>query len=185
MLENIVTLENIAFTLLWIGGFGSVWSSIANVITGTKRQRLVERWNCSGSYVYAHQEYGRVTYNQHLWRVFTFRSAKSLYGPLTQGFWNHIGNNVKTYDKYWWRCYQEIYLKLDAADVLERRTRYYMARGTKYGMTLPFALERLGVDIPSWLKFTEEEQAKSILPTNAGAEEYDQIMAAQEIVEHL
>ena len=177
MLENIVTLENIAFTLLWIGGFGSVWSSIANVITGTKRQRLVERWNCSGSYVYAHQEYGRVTYNQHLWRVFTFRSAKSLYGPLTQGFWNHIGNNVKTYDKYWWRCYQEIYLKL-VGGKRDRQVRYYMG----HGVSLPYALERAGLDIPSWLASTEEKQAKSISPMIEGAEEYDRIMAAQEIM---
>ena len=181
MLENIVTLENIAFTLLMIGGFGSVWGLIASFITGSKRQRLVERWNCSGSYVYAHQEYSRVTYNQHLWRVFTFRSAKSLYGPLTQGIWNYTGNNVNTYDKFWWRCYQEIYINLARDGEMEQRTRYYMDFG-KYGATLPFALERAGLDIPKWLASTEGKQAKSISPTIAGAEEYDQIMAAQELM---
>src|SRR6266446_2697882 len=159
------TFDIIVWTLLMIGGFGSVWGLIASFITGSKRQRLVERWNCSGSYVYAHQEYGRVTYNQHLWRVFTFRSAKSLYGPLTQGFWNHIGNNVKTYDKYWWRCYQEIYLKL-VGGKRDRQVRYYMSR---YETALPYALEIAGIDIPQWLKITEEKQAKSISPTNAGA----------------
>ena len=180
-------LENIAFTLLLICGFGSVWSLIAHFITGIKRQRLIALWNCSGSYVYAHQEYSRVTYNQHFWRLFTFRSAKSLYGPLTQGIWNYTGNNVNTYDKFWWRCYQEIYLKLNLkfamAREMEQLTRYYMARGQN-GMTLPYALERTGIDITSWLASTEEEQAKSISPMSAGAEEYDSIIAAQDIMEH-
>jgi len=49
-------LENIAFALLLICGFGSVWSLIAHFITGTKRQRLIALWNYSGSHVYAHKE---------------------------------------------------------------------------------------------------------------------------------
>ena len=170
-------LENIAFTLLLICGFGSVWSLIANFITGIKRQQLIALWNCSGSHVYAHQEYNRVTYNQHFWRLFTFRSAKSLYGPLTQGIWNYTGN-MNAYDKYWWRCYQEIYLKLPMDGKRERQIRYYMGHGVR----LPCALDRAGIDIPSWLASTEGKQAKSISPTIAGAEEYDQIMAAQELM---
>src|SRR6267154_5116147 len=165
MLEKIAF--TLLFTLLWVVGLGSVWGLIANLITGNQRQRLVERWNFSGSHVYAHQEYSLVTYDQHLWRLFTFRSAKSLYGPLTQGVWYHTGNNVNSYDKYWWRCYQEIYLKLYGER--GRKVRYYMARGQKYGATLPFALEMAGIDIPSWLASTEGKQAKSISPTIAGA----------------
>src|SRR6266576_94263 len=133
-------LENIAFTLLLVGGFGSVWGLIANLITGTKRQRLVERRSYSGGHGYAHKEFNRVTHNQHFRRLVTFRSAKSLYEPLTQGIWYHAGNNVKTYDKYWWRCYQEIYLKLGAGLEIEQLTRHYMDRGQN-GMTLPYALE--------------------------------------------
>ena len=174
-------LENIAFTLLFVGGFGSIWGLIADLITGRERQRLVKLWSYSGSHVHAHKEYNRVTYHQHFRRVFTFRSAKSLYGPLTQGIWYHTGNNVNTYDKYWWRCYQEIYLRLDSE--MERLTRYYMDFG-KYGATLPFALERAGLDIPSWLAITEEKKGKGMSPTIAGAEEYDQIMAMQDIMEH-
>ncbi len=176
-------LENIAFILLWVGGFGSVWGLIAHFITGSKRHRLIEHWNCSGSQFYAHREYSRVTYNQHFWRVFIFRSAKSLYGPLTQGIWNYTGNNVNTYDKYWWRCYQEIYLKLPMGGKRDRQIRYYMDYG-KYGATLPFALERAGINIDAWLASTEGKQAKSISPTSAGAEEYDQIMTMQDIMEH-
>ena len=174
-------LETIAFALLCIGGFGSVWSIIANLITGTKRQRLVELWSYSGSHVYAHQEYNQVTYNQHFWRVFTFRSAKSLYGPLTQGIWNHTGRTVNTYDKYWWRCYQEIYLKLVIDGEMEQRTRYYMDYG-KYGATLPFALERAGIGVDAWLEASGKKQAKSISPMIEGAEEYEEIIAAQEIM---
>src|SRR6266478_1587838 len=89
-----------------------IWGLIAESITSRKRVHLIDHWGHSGDSSLAGDEYSRVTYKEHFWSVFFFRGAKSLYGPLLQGVWSHTSNNMNTYDKFWWRCYNEIYLKL-------------------------------------------------------------------------
>ncbi len=82
-------------TIVWI------WFCISNYITAHTRRHIINHWRHSGSDIYAHKEFDLVTYNLHSWRVFSFRSAKFLYGPLTQGIWNRTGNNMNTYDMHW------------------------------------------------------------------------------------
>ncbi len=134
--------------IAWGIGLIGVWGVIANVITSNKRRRLIQLRGHTGCIVYARQEYELVTYNQHFWRVFTFRSARSLYGPLIQGVWNHTINNMNTYDKHWWRCYHEIYLKQNART--KKKTRYYMSSNL-FGSPLPFALAQAGINLNEWL----------------------------------
>ena len=161
-------------TIVWI------WFCISNFVATRTRRHLINHWGHSGSDIYAHKEFDLVTCNQHFWRVFTFRSAKFLYGPLTQGIWNHTGNNMNTHNEHWWRCYLEIYLKLDPDGEINRTVRDYLFRGN----SLPSALERAGIDVYAWFEtLDEQKEGKNISPMIAGAEEYDQVMAVQEIME--
>ena len=174
-------IVDLIFWLFFLGLVVGIWGLVANDIAGRKRDQLIDRWQLSGHYSLARDEYNRVTYNEHHWRVFTFRSACCLYGPLLQGVWNHSSNNMNTYDEWWWRCYNEIYLKLDRDGNIRRKTRVYMARGD----SLPAALMLAGIDLDEWLLGQDKVAPPPKFAMTGGAEEYEQIIIAQELMEGL
>lgn len=74
----------IVVSLVFVGG---IWALICNEVTHKQRVRLIDArprgcqyWACSA-------EWERVSYDQHLLRLLTFRNPRHLYGPLTQQIW--------------------------------------------------------------------------------------------------
>ncbi len=67
--------------------FVALWLWFCNEITYRQRMRLINRrprgaefWDYCG-------EWGAVTYDRHLWTMFSLRNPRHLYGPLTQKIW--------------------------------------------------------------------------------------------------
>ncbi len=156
-----------------------VWAHIANEITSLKRGHLVNHWVYSGNVGLAYDEFNLVDFKDHYWRVFFFRSARVLYGPLLQGVWNHSSNNVNTYDEWWWRCYNEIYLKLTKGGNTIKNTRAYLARGN----SLPVALTFSGISVEEWLLAEDKVIPPPKFSMTDGVEEYEAIMQTQELME--
>jgi hypothetical protein len=165
-----------------------VWGMISNCLTYRKRMQLVDRWQYSGDFYLARDEFDLVSNNQHYWRVFFLKSPRSLYGPLIQGIWDYnpvtspgTSSPFVKYNDYWWRCYKEIYLKLQYNWITSKKTRKYMAiRNHRY--FLPVALAAAGLDPEELLPPKEKVTPEEKFSMQAGAEEYDQILAAQELI---
>jgi len=155
------------------------WAHIANEITSRKRCHLVDHWAHSGNAGLAYDEFNLVDFKDHYWRVFFFRSARVLYGPLLQGVWDHTSNNVNTYDAFWWRCYKEVYMKFARDGNTIKKTRSYLARG----FALPNALMGSGIHLNEWLLAEDQVAPPPEFSMRDGAEEYDQIMQTQELME--
>lgn len=150
----------------------SLW---ANARTGRKRRELIDRWK-NTDHQLAVEEYNRVDYSDHHRALLLFRNPKKLYGPLTQGIWNDDVKQV--YSPYWWRCYNEVYLehrdwqkRINAANTCNNPNNY-----------LPAILRRVGLNIHQLLGEREDEGPPKFSMID-GADEYDQIIAAQEIME--
>ena len=155
-----------------------IWMTICSKMTANKREHLIDNWY----HVLGHpnagtwmiQEFELVSFQRHCWRLFFFRSAKSLYGPLVQSVWTFSGNCV-TRDEDWWDCYQYVYLKM--AKPSQDRVRRIMA----YGSGLKYSLDCI-CNIPHWIEqFKPESQPKFSM--NDGVEEYEAAMAAQELMQ--
>ena len=156
-----------------------VWAHIANEITSLKRGHLVNHWVYSGNVGLAYDEFNLVDFKDHYWRVFFFRSARVLYGPLLQGVWDHTSNNVNTYDAFWWRCYKEVYMKFARDGNTIKKTRSYLARG----FALPNALMGSGIHLNEWLLAEDQAAPSPKFSMMGGAEEYEAIMQTQELME--
>ena len=157
------------------------WAHIANEITSRKRCHLVDHWAHSGNAGLAYDEFNLVDYRDHYWRVFFFRSARVLYGPLLQAVWNHTCVMPNIYDAYWWRCYKEIYLKLYRDGNTIKTIRAYLARGN----SLPAALTITGISLEEWLLAADQVAPPPKFSMTGGAEEYEAIMQTQELMEGL
>src|SRR6266446_6198257 len=155
------------------------WALIANDITSRKREHLIDHWHYSGDAGLAYHEFDLVDYRDHYWRVFFFRSARVLYGPLLQGVWDHTSNNVNTYDAFWWRCYKEVYMKFARDGNTIKKTRSYLARG----FALPNALMGSGIHLNEWLLAEDQAAPSPKFSMMGGAEEYEAIMQTQELME--
>ncbi|SRR6266446_413627 len=175
-------LIDLALWILCLGLVIGIWGLIANSITSRKRYHLIDSCILSGNYSLAVAEYNLVTFNEHHWRVFTFRKSRCLYGPLLQGIWNHSSsNNINTYDEYWWRCYNEIYLKLTIYEITLSKTREFMSRGN----SLPSALTLVGIDLDERLLGEDQVAPPPKFAMTDGAEEYDQVIIAQQLMGEL
>lgn len=157
--------------LLW-----SVWGLICSGRTYSKRKALIERTkSIPGDRLLAYAELDRVGYNQHQKYLMRFRNPRKLYGPLLQGIWDGPHHALFLgYSEYWWQCYNEIYLSLTPSG-LQPSVHLLMSRG----LTLPGAIESSGIDIEDWLGVPPELPKFSMAD---GVEEYEQAMAAQEIM---
>lgn len=157
---------------------GTLRGLVASHLTVRKRLQLINRWAASGDFDLAREEFDRVTYSQHNRAVFLFKNPMKLYGPLIQGVWDD--DTPKNYDKYWWRCYNEIYLNMMPAS--QAAINKELAKYTKYTWpVLPHALLQLNVDIGSWLGSYDHAEQKFSMAD--GVEEYEQAMAAQNLMQ--
>ncbi len=156
-----------------------VWAFITYVITRRKRRHLTDHLIRSGGYVFANVEFNLVDIKTHYWRVFFLKNSKSLYGPFLQGVWKHTSNNINTYDEWWWRCYREIYLNLSNGGNTDKKIRACMARGN----SLPAALTLAGINLEEWLLGEDQVAPPPKFAMTGAAEEYDQIMQMQEMLD--
>jgi hypothetical protein len=158
-----------------VGGFlYGILSLIANRRTFNKRIQLIDRWNTSGDWRLAQKEFNEVDYEAHDRAIRWFQNPKKLYGPLIQGVWDD--DQPKVYDSFWWRCYNEIYLKLGPDS--QARIKYVMAK-SEVGM--PTAMHLCHMNISAWLAQSPPPADKFTMTD--GAEEYEQIMAMQDMID--
>lgn len=155
----------VLFPILLSIPVGVLWRCWCIAQTGQKRDDLIDRWEASGDPRLAIEEYDKVSFGEHVNALFLLRGAKKLYGPLLQGVWDTDQQQV--YSDYWWYCYREIYYGL-----YSKRT---IARLMAKGYSLPHALMELGFD-------TSFDRAPPRFSMIEGAEEYEQIMAMQDLV---
>jgi len=156
-----------------------VWFFSCIIITERRRIRLTYLWGYSGDSYLAIREWECASYVGHVWYVFFFRNPKRLYGPLLQGVWNHTSNNVNTYDERWWDCYNHIYLAGTAIN--KKRIRDIMATGS---YRLETAMERAGYDV-DFLLGLRKPNPESKFSMVDGAEEYEEIVSGQQIMDSL
>lgn len=146
---------------------GCAWRFIAVNMTDKKRLQLIDRCKISGDYNLALEEFDDVSFDEHVNAKFFFRNPRKLYGPLMQGVWD--SDVQKAYHDFWWKCYNELYR--NALKPTRRNINKYIST---YGLT--HALELNGYDLDYLLN--EEPPKFSMVD---GAEEYEQIMAMQEM----
>jgi len=165
------------FCVAWL--VGSVWWFIAAKLTSKQRHALIDKWKMQiGGEYYCVEEYELISFNRHFWRVFFFRNAKVLYGPLTQEIWDYKSNNCISHDEFWWDCYKYGYRFMVTSES-GNRVRYMMAHG---GMPMITALDHI-IDIQVWINSHKPTPAAPKFTMTEGAEEYEQIMAAQELMQ--
>lgn len=181
MSDLIILLIVCSVTILgfWVG----IWRFICIDRTQKKRLALIKRWGTSGDGILAQQEFDRVSFERHLRFLFWFKNPKQLYGPLLQGVWDQDYPPLK-YDLLWWRCYNEIYrilMQQGHWGWVDRINRKYATNDTnKYDLI--FAMTVIGIDLTVWLDANKAMEAPQYSMI-AGAEEYDQIMQAQEMMD--
>lgn len=145
---------------------------IVNARTREKRCQLIDRWKTSGDRRLAAWEFDQVDFKNHNKADFWGKDSKALYGPLIQGIWNTDAK--QTYSDYWWRSYHQVYMPHSTSIRMPEIRREMAFIGSTY---MPTILEMHGFGLPP----------QDVLPEKFsmadGAEEYDQIMAAQEIMQ--
>jgi hypothetical protein len=62
------------------------WCFICNCRTFRQRTKLINLWRSDLFWEYS-KEFEKVSYNEHMWYLITFRNPRKLYGPLTQSIW--------------------------------------------------------------------------------------------------
>lgn len=148
---------------------GCAWWYYALFRTRIKRLQLIDRYKISGDWRLASEEFEAVGFSEHLSAVFWLRDPRRLYGPLIQGVWD--SDTQKAYHDFWWKCYKEIYLKAPKQQQ-GNINRFLPSRG------LTATLTSLGYDLDYLLLAADPPPKFSMVD---GAEEYEQIMAMQEI----
>jgi len=63
------------------------WGFVCNEKTHKQRVRLITARPAGPAFWDYSEEWRRVDYNAHMWRLMTFRDPRKLYGPLTQRIW--------------------------------------------------------------------------------------------------
>lgn len=126
---------------------------------------------------YASYEMARVSHWRPFMRVLFGGNFIKSYGPVCQFLWDYGPHSDPTTNRIWWASYWEIYLQLD------RKTQRYIDR-KYYGLTM--ILHRLHPDLMCEIiyRFEQQDMEKSN-SCGIGAAEYDNIMAAQEMMNGL
>ncbi len=158
--------------MYWVGLVCIGWVWFCAVRMANKREALErDLWKCSPGLIEIAQVWGFT----HAAMLVFFMNPRRMYGPIVQSFWN--GDN-HTSEARWWMVYNKIYLKLSAQD--QKVIRMRLAGKGDYPPALEHAIHvYTGIDVDraiGWISNSNEA------PTNMSsfAEEYDQIMAAQE-----
>ncbi len=161
----------------WAGLVCVGWVWFCAVRMANKREALErDLWKCSPGLI----ELAQVRSITHATMLVFFMNPRKLYGPIVQSFW-HDYPNPYAHDTRWWMVYNKIYLKLSEKD--QREIRIRLSRKSAYSVYHPVLEDAIsvytGIDVDraiGWIGHSNEA------PTDMSsfAEEYDQIMAAQE-----
>ena len=158
--------------------FGA-WRIVCNERTYRKRAQLIKRIGAMSHdrSPYAFSELSEVEYEDHFKKLFLFRNPKGLYGPVLQNLWGDDWS-VETMSEVWWRCYIEIYRTADAEFRWCIRSSIYEGWGLLNALILNGASKEVEDIAASMME--GDDTAKFSMAD--GAEEYEQAMAAQELM---